>query len=59
MKKFCPGLMLTFPKLQKLSAHNTAFRWDDKLQAEFECLKKTIKESVKLSPLDVRKRIFA
>ena len=25
MKKFCPGLMLTFIKLQKLSAHNTVF----------------------------------
>ena len=31
MKKFCPGLMLTFPMLQ---------------------------ESIKLSPLDVNKRIF-
>ena len=59
MKKFCPGIMLTFPKLQKLSAHNTVFRWDEELNAEFMTLKKTLKESVKLSPLDVKKRIIA
>ena len=59
MKKFCPGLMLTFPRLQKLSAHNTSFKWDDELQSEFENLKTTLKESVKLSPLDIKKRIFA
>ena len=51
--------MLTFPKLQKMSAHNTVFRWGEELEAEFESLKKTLKESVKLSPLDVKKRIFA
>ena len=51
--------MLTFPKLQKMSAHNTVFRWGEELEAEFESLKKTLKESVKLSPLDVKMRIFA
>ena len=59
MKRFCPGLMLVFPKLQKLSAHQTVFRWDEELEAEFQTLKKTLKETVKLSPLDVKKRIFA
>ena len=59
MKKFCPGIMLTFPMLQKLSAPNTVFRWDDALQSEFESLKAALKESIKLSPLDVNKRIFA
>ena len=58
MKKFCPGLMLPFRKLQKMSAHNTVFRCDDELEEEFESLKKPLKESVKLSPLYVKKRIF-
>ena len=39
MKKFCPGVMLTFPLLQKLSAHNAVFTWNDSLQAEFDNLK--------------------
>ena len=59
MKKFCPGVMLTFPKLQKLSAHNTPFRWDEALEEELQNLRQALKESVKLSPLDVNKRVFA
>ena len=59
MKKFCPGVILTFPMLQKLSAHNTVFRWDDALESEFQNLKAALKESIKLSPLDINKRVFA
>ena len=58
MKKFCPGVMLTFPLLQKLSAHNTAFTWNESLQEEFDNLKQAMKESIKLSPLDVNKKIY-
>ena len=50
--------MLTFPMLQKLSAHNAVFTWNDTLQAELDSLNKTMKESIKLSLLDVNKRIF-
>ena len=58
MKKFCPGVMLIFPLLQKLSSHSTVFTCNDNLQAEFDSLKKALKESFKLSPLDTNKRIF-
>ena len=51
-------LMLTSPMMQKLLAHNAAFTWNDALQAELDSLKKAMKESIKLSPLDVNKRIF-
>ena len=58
MKKFCPGVMLTFPLLQKLSAHNAVFTWNESLQEEFDNLKQAMKESIKLSPLDVNKKIY-
>ena len=58
MKKFCAGIMMTPPMLKKLSSHNTVFIWSDTLQAELDSLKKAMKESIKLSPLDVNKRIF-
>ena len=58
MKKFCPGIMLTFPLLQKLLSHSTVFTWNDTLQADFDSLQKALKEPFKLSPLDTNKRIF-
>ena len=58
MKKFSPGVMLTFPLLKKLSSHSTVFTWNDNLQAEFISLKKALKEFIKFSPLDTNKRIF-
>ena len=51
IKKFRPGVMLTFPLLQKLSSHSAVFTWNDSLQTEFDNLKKAMKESIKLSPL--------
>ena len=48
MKKFCPGVMLTFPLLQKMSSHSAVLTWNDSLQAEFGNLKAAIKESIKL-----------
>ena len=58
LKKFCPGVMLSFPLLQSLTAHNKAFTWNEALQAEFESLKQAMRETVKLSPLDLNKKIF-
>ena len=58
MKKFSPGIMLTFPLLQKISSHSAVFTWKDTIQAELDNLKKALMESVRLSPLDVNKRIF-
>ena len=51
MKKFCPGVMLTFPLLQKLSSHSAVFTWNDSLQTEFDTLKKAMRESIKLLPI--------
>ena len=28
LKKFCPGVILSFPLLQQLSAHNKVFTWN-------------------------------
>ena len=28
LKKFCPGVMLNFPRLQSLTAHNKVFTWN-------------------------------
>ena len=51
MKKFCPGVMLTFPLLQKMSSHSAVLTWNDSLQAEFGNLKAAMKESIKLLPV--------
>ena len=58
MKKFCPGGDVDLPLLQKLSAHNTAFTLNERLQEEFDKLKRAMRESIKLSPLDIHKKIF-
>ena len=50
MKMFCPGVMLTFQMLQKMSSHSPVFTWNDSLETEFE--------SINLSPLDTSKKIF-
>ena len=38
MKKFCPGGDVDLPLLQKLSAHNTAFTLNERLQEKFDNL---------------------
>ena len=58
MKKFCPGVMLTFPLLQKLSSHSAVFTWNESFQSEFDNLKVAMRESIKLTPLDTSKKIF-
>lgn len=57
MKRWCPGLMLTFPGIQKLCAHNTPFLWNSDLEKELGKMKAAILEHVKLSPLDVTKDV--
>ena len=58
LKKFCPGVMLEFPLLQSLSAHNKVFTWNEALQSEFDKMKQAMRETIKLSPLDLNKKIF-
>ena len=57
LKRWCPGLMLTFPGIQKLCSHQTPFLWNSDLEKELGEMKKVILEHVKLSPLDVSKDV--
>ena len=50
--------MLSFPLLQSLSAHNKVFTWNEALKAEFDSMKQAMREKIKLSPLDLSKKIF-
>ena len=59
MKKFIPGLMLDFPNIQCLCAHNTPFIWTPDLRVELDKMKEVIKQNLKLSPLDTSKEIYA
>ena len=52
MKKFVPGLMMTFPAIQKMTAHNIPFKWTRKKEGSLEtssevfptgCLKKAVR----------------
>ena len=58
MKKFVPGLMPTFPLMQKLIAYNTLFTWNDNFQAELDSMKTDMKQNITLSPLDTSKKIY-
>ena len=58
LKRWTPGLMLISPNLQKLTAHNSAFFWNDELQRELDNMKVALKEHVKLTPLDVTKDLL-
>ena len=57
LKRWSPGLMLTFPGIQKLTSHNTPFCWNQDLEDELRDMKEAITGHVKLSPLDVNKDV--
>merc|ERR1711888_265078 len=58
MKKFCPGMQVTYPGMQKLCAANVYFNWTPDLDRELEELKTCLKKHVKLSPVDVTKGLI-
>ena len=54
-----PGSQKLFHDLQKLTAHNIPFTWTPELQEELEKMKAALKQVVKLSPLDVTRKLYA
>ena len=57
MKKFCPGMQVMYPGMQKLCAANVYFNWTEDLDRELDELKNCLKQHVKLSPIDVTKNL--
>ena len=58
MKRFCPGMQVTYPGMQKLCAANVYFQWSHDLDRELEELKACLKLHVKISPIDVTKNLI-
>ena len=59
LKSWIPGLQLIYPNIQKLTANNTLFTWSANLKKAFQDMKRAIQESVKLSPMDINKKLYA
>ena len=57
LKHWTSGLMLEFPALQKLYAHNVQFYWNQDLENELSAMKTAIKSHIKLSPFDTSKDV--
>ena len=57
LKRFCPGMQLTYPGMMGLCGPNVKFYWNSDLQRELDDLKACLKEHVKLSPIDVTKNL--
>ena len=58
MKKFAPGMQVTYPGMQKLCAANVCFSWTADLDKELTDLKTCLKRHVKLSPVDTTKGLI-
>ena len=58
LKRFCPGLQIRYPGMQKLCAANTKFRWTSDLDKELEEMKEALKKNIKISPIDIRKNLI-
>ena len=58
MKKFCPGMQVTYPGMQKLCAANVYFQWSRDLDRELEELKACLRHHVKISPIDVTRNLI-
>ena len=58
LKSWVPGLQLIYPNIQRLTANNVVFTWSADLEKEFQVMKKAIQEAVKLSPIDINKKLY-
>ena len=58
MKKFAPGMQVTYPGMQKLCAANVYFNWTEDLDHELAELKDCLSKHVKLSPIDTSKNLI-
>ena len=52
-----PGLQLIYPNIQRLSTHNVVFTWSEDLEKEFQAMKNTTQEAVRLAPIDTKKKL--
>ena len=50
MKKFCPGMQVTYPGMQKLCAANVYFNWTQDLDRELDELKSCLRQHVNSAP---------
>merc|ERR1711888_50049 len=58
MKKFAPGLQIKYPGMQKLCAANVRFLWTGDLDKELEDLKESLRNNVKISPVNTKKNLI-
>ena len=58
-KSWVLGLQLIYPNIRRLTANNVVFTWSADLEKEFQDMKKAIQEAVKLSPIDINKKLYA
>ena len=58
MKKFAPGMQITYPGMQKLCAANVNFLWTGDLDKELEDLKECLRNNVKISPVNTDKNLI-
>ena len=59
LKAWVPGLQLIYPNIQKLTSNTTPFTWSADLSLEFQAMKRAIQDSIKLSPFDTTKKLYA
>merc|ERR1711984_47421 len=57
MKRWCPGMQVTYPGMQRLTSANVYFQWSLDLDKELEELKQALREHVKISPVDVKRNL--
>ena len=58
MKRFCPGMQITYPGMQKLCAANVRFQWHGDLDKELEDLKECLRNNVRITPVDTEKNLI-
>ena len=57
LKRFCPGMQIQYLGIMQLCSPNIIFQWSDELEKELQDFKKCLKEHVKISPIDVSKKL--
>ena len=58
MKRWCPGMQVTYPGMQRLCSSNVYFQWSQDLDRELEELKSCLRKHVKISPIDVTRNLI-
>ena len=53
-----PGMQIKYPGMQKLCAANVRFLWTGDLEKELEDLKESLRNNVKISPVNTEKNLI-